>query len=43
MLFDYNEVLDPHLDLNERIKTAFGPEGTGICMIKNVPNYKKTR
>lgn len=41
--FDFNEVHDPNIDLNERIKTAFGPEGTGICVIKNVPNYKRAR
>ncbi|KAL4506983.1 hypothetical protein ABPG72_001404 [Tetrahymena utriculariae] len=41
--FDYNEIFDENLDLNERIKTAFGPEGTGICTIKNVPNYKRAR
>lgn len=43
IIFDYNEILDPHLDLNERIKTAFGPESAGICMIKNVPKYKRAR
>src|SRR5689334_16030540 len=41
--FTYEEVKDPTNDLTERIKEAFGPEGYGICIVKNVPKYVEYR
>jgi len=41
--FDYTELLDKSKPLYEKIKNAYGPEGVGICLIKNIPGYVEAR
>ncbi|KAL4473132.1 hypothetical protein ABPG72_007362 [Tetrahymena utriculariae] len=43
VVFDYSEISNKNLDLSDRIKEAYGPQGIGLCLVKNVPNYPKLR
>jgi hypothetical protein len=43
VLFDYADLLNENADLSEKIKAAFGPDGFGICLVKNVPKYPELR
>jgi len=41
--FDYEDLKDESKDLSDLIEAAYGPDGYGICLVKNVPNYTKLR
>lgn len=41
--FTYEELLDETSDLTDKIAQAYGPEGYGICIVKNIPNYPQLR
>ncbi|KAL4469872.1 hypothetical protein ABPG72_011093 [Tetrahymena utriculariae] len=41
--FDYAELADKGKPLYEKIKDAYGPEGVGICLVRNVPGYVEAR
>lgn len=41
--FDYAELVDKALCLNDKIRDAYGPEGVGICLVRNVPGYVEAR
>ncbi|EGR33191.1 hypothetical protein IMG5_206851, partial [Ichthyophthirius multifiliis] len=43
IVFDFSEISDQSLNLNSKIIEAFGPEGVGLCLIKNVPGYPQAR
>jgi len=41
--FSYADIIDETRDLSEKIKEAFGPNGYGICIVTDVPNYVECR
>ena len=41
--FTYEEIQDSTSDLSNRIKQAYGPDGYGICIVKNVPKFTEYR
>lgn len=41
--FDYAELVDKTKPLYEKIRDAYGPEGVGICLVRNVPGYVEAR
>mmetsp|Transcript_26127 Transcript_26127/g.22976 ORF Transcript_26127/g.22976 Transcript_26127/m.22976 type:complete len:143 (-) Transcript_26127:646-1074(-) len=43
VFFDYEEIINRDANLDEKIERAFGPEGLGLCIVKNVPNYVEKR
>ena len=40
---DYEKLVDKSSCLNEYIKSAFGTNGLGVCLVKNIPNLKQKR
>lgn len=41
--FDYSELLNKETLLLDKIKEAYGPEGVGICLVRNIPGYVEAR
>jgi len=39
----YADIIDESKDLSQKIKEAFGPEGYGICIVTDVPQYVELR
>jgi isopenicillin N synthase-like dioxygenase len=40
---DYSKLIDPNSNLNDEIEQAFGRQGLGLIIIKNIPNFSETR
>lgn len=40
---DYNKIMSKETNLNEEIHNAFGRDGLGLLVIKNIPNYPEKR
>lgn len=43
VVFEYEELLNRESVLDDKIKQAYGPEGIGLCVVKNIPNYTNYR
>lgn len=43
VVLDYAALSDPKSDLSSELRTAFGPSGLGVCLVKNVPGYSALR
>ena len=40
---DYDELINPCINLHEEIHNSFGREGLGFLVVKNIPNYVNAR
>jgi hypothetical protein len=40
---DYEKIVDHENDLSDLIEKAYGKEGLGLLVIKNIPNYEQIR
>jgi isopenicillin N synthase-like dioxygenase len=43
VILDYNNLKDPNTNYDAEIEEAFGLEGYGICVVKNVPGFVEAR
>jgi hypothetical protein len=43
VLIDYSDLCDPKIDLDAKIKSAFGLDGLGACVVTNIPDIEKNR
>lgn len=43
VVFSYSDVIDASKNLSEKIEEAYGPNGYGICIVKDIPRYVELR
>ncbi|KAL4463191.1 hypothetical protein ABPG74_007192 [Tetrahymena malaccensis] len=43
VVFEYEEIANRDNVLHDKIKQAYGPDGVGLCLVKNVPKYTEYR
>lgn len=41
--FDYNDLMDKNINLKKKVEEAYGLNGYGAAVIKNIPNFKEMR